>query len=707
MPVRPRFCVLAVVVALGCRDARPTTSVVRRFTDLSARGSDAPTVARECAACHRAQYERWRRSQHAAAQRPFDPARDPAPPEANVRARAVIGVAPLWQALAETSGGRVQTFDPAFDPARREWFSVFAEARRPEEWGHWRQRGMNWNSQCAWCHTTDFVKGYDPRTDTWRSSWSAAGVACASCHGAMEGHAARPTERGAWRAHTTDVCASCHARREELTGAFRPGERFEDHFKLTLADAPGGWHPDGRVADEDFEYNSLSMSRMGHRGVTCLDCHEPHGGGLRAPIDRDQLCLTCHGAPGARGAPTIHAEAHTHHPAASAGARCVNCHMPEATFMQRDRRRDHGFTIPDPTLTREMGVPNACDGCHGDRPSGWSEQHTNVWFGAPMDRPARHRARIIARARRRDESVLPELARGAASEVIDAWRAALVALLGQWADSPVARPVLVRALGDTSPLVQAAAVRALALDADAQRELVALRHAPSRLVRLEAAWATRGDLARDPAARAEVRRWLDLTCDQPAGALRRSDLALIESDPAEARVWARRAAEWDPSGPSLHALGQVLHATGDLGGAIDAFGNAMRADSRDAAHPYARALLFAEAGRTAEAVVDLERAVALDPRFARAQYNLGLARAALGRLESALEALQQAEALDSVSPDAPWAAGTVHLRMGRGDLAREAARRALARDPSHAGARALLREAEAVSGASASGPRPR
>jgi tetratricopeptide (TPR) repeat protein len=381
--------------------------------------------------------------------------------------------------------------------------------------------------------------------------------------------------------------------------------------------------------------------------------------------------------------------------------------MPEATFMRRDRRRDHGFTSPDPTLTRELGVPNACDGCHGDRPARWSEQQTNVWFGAAMERPARHRARVIARARRQDASVVPELARWATSEANDAWRAALVALLEAWVDSPAARPALVRALGDASPLVQAAAVRALARDEGVRRELVALRRASSRLVRIEAAWATREDLARDPAARAEVQRWLDLTCDQPAGALRRSDLALIEGDPTEARAWARRAAEWDPSGPTLHALGRVLHATGDIDAAIEAFASAARADPRDATHPYARALVLAESGRTADAVADLERAVEIDPRFARAQYNLGLARAALGRLEPALEALQRAEVLDPASPDAAWAAGTLHLHMGRRDLAREAARRALARDPTHAGALALMREVTEVSDGSASGPRPR
>ncbi len=622
-----RVASVLAALALACRRAPPAAPA--RFTDLAAPGSDAPTVARPCAQCHRAQYDTWRRSQHAAAQRPVDPSRDPSPPVAGVTVRAVLGVAPLQQALVAVGGGRVQVFDPAWDVGRREWFSVFgAEVRRPEAWGHWTQRGMNWNSQCAACHTTAFAKGYQARADTYQSTWSAAGVACAQCHGAMAGHAARPVAGGAWRTRTADTCASCHARREELTGDFEPGQRFDDHYRLTLADTPGAYHPDGQVADEDFEFASLSMSRMGHRGVTCLDCHEPHGGGLRAPITRDQLCMTCHGSPSARGAPSISPERHTHHAAASEGARCVSCHMPASTFMQRDRRRDHGFTSPDPTLTRELGVPNACERCHAGQAPGWAERRTDAWYGAAMERPARRRARLVARARRHDETAVAELVAAVGSEAIDAWRAALVALLAPWGELPEVRAALVAALRDPSPWVQAAAVRALEASG-AVDDVAALRRASTRLVRVEATWATRATLGGDTEARRELARWLDATNDQPAGALRRSELALVEGRTVEARAWAERAAAWDPSGVSFAMLGRVRAATGDVEGAVRAFGEAMRAEPSSAAHPYARGLCLAEAGRMAEAVADLERAVAIDPSFARARYNLELARARL------------------------------------------------------------------------------
>ena len=46
--------------------------------------------------------------------------------------------------------------------------------------------------------------------------------------------------------------------------------------------------------------------------------------------------------------------------------------MPVTTYMQRHPRHDHGFTIPDPLLTKQFGVPNACNKCHTDKDTEWS-----------------------------------------------------------------------------------------------------------------------------------------------------------------------------------------------------------------------------------------------------------------------------------------------------------------------------------------------
>jgi len=93
-----------------------------------------------------------------------------APPTIH-QAVAVIGVEPLIQYLTPSPGGRLQVFNPACDPAHKDWFAVFSgEDRQPHEWGFWKNQGMKWNSQCAACHMTSFEKNYDPILDAYASA---------------------------------------------------------------------------------------------------------------------------------------------------------------------------------------------------------------------------------------------------------------------------------------------------------------------------------------------------------------------------------------------------------------------------------------------------------------------------------------------------------------------------------------------------------
>ena len=67
--------------------------------------------------------------------------------------------------------------------------------------------------------------------------------------------------------------------------------------------------------------------------------------------------------------------------------------MPVTTYMQRHPRHDHGFTVPDPQLTKELGIPNACNRCHADKDADWSVGHATTWYGPRMDRPNRQEQR--------------------------------------------------------------------------------------------------------------------------------------------------------------------------------------------------------------------------------------------------------------------------------------------------------------------------
>ncbi len=273
-----------------------------------------------CKDCHEEAYELWKTSNHALAERlvqpeidraAFDPARtfhhgtqstelrwtsDTADatsvglsgkPETHTVAR-VIGRDPLRQFLVPFPGGRLQTLEASYDPRSNEWFNVYGqEDRRPGEWGHWTGRGMNWNYMCAGCHNTRLRRNYDEAADTYRTAMAEMGVGCEACHGPLRSHndwqkqfgksgRKDPTVTKPTRDRIVDYCGFCHARRTDLTGDFKPGDPFADHFDLALVDHSDRYHADGQVRDEDYEYGSFMGSRMHLRGVSCLDCHNAH-----------------------------------------------------------------------------------------------------------------------------------------------------------------------------------------------------------------------------------------------------------------------------------------------------------------------------------------------------------------------------------------------------------------------------------------------
>ncbi|MDB6025417.1 MAG: Tetratricopeptide repeat protein, partial [Verrucomicrobiales bacterium] len=392
-----------------------------------------------CRECHQEVFDKFKNSHHALAEQPIDPAKlksffEPARtlPHGTQTSHAsltnnefiftsadvsggqksfpiarVIGLEPLQQFLVAGTNGRFQTMELAIDPVRGDWFDVFGkEDRTPGEWGHWTGRGMGWNSMCASCHNTRLRKNYDALADTYTTTMVENRVGCEACHGPMREHnkwqrenkksgLKDPTVTKLSRDQITDTCGSCHARRAELTGEFVPGEKFTDHFVLTIPDETDIYHADGQVRDEDYEFASFLGSKMHAAGVRCIDCHEPHSSKIRT--QGNALCMTCHGAP-IPPAPKIDAS-HSHHLAGGRGDNCVDCHMPLTTYMQRHERRDHGFTIPDPLLTKELNIPNACNRCHTDRTAEWSNAAVDQWYGKKMDRFTRHRAQVIAGVR--------------------------------------------------------------------------------------------------------------------------------------------------------------------------------------------------------------------------------------------------------------------------------------------------------------------
>lgn len=614
------------------------------------------------------------------------------------RLERVLGHAPLRQFLVPTTGGRWQATEACWDPRTNEWFNVYGnEDRRPGEWGHWTGRGMNWNSMCATCHNTRFRKNYEALEDGYRSAMAEVAVGCEACHGPMRDHV---TWQRAWEgsgkrdptlvrwtpAVHMETCAACHARRSDLTGDLVPGESFWDHYLLAIVDDSDTFHADGQIWDEDYEYTAFLGSRMHAAGVTCLGCHQVHG--AKPKLEGDALCMQCHDGR-RQGSPVIDPGRHTFHAPESTGSRCVNCHMPQTVYMQRHWRHDHGFTSPDPVLTREHGIPNACNRCHADKTAEWSVEACEKWYGSRMERPARRRARVMAQARAGDVAAVPGLLEVLAIPETPYWKAVAAGFLARWLDRPGVVQALLGAAAHEHPLVRYRAIQSLAPMAEAgdPRVLAVVRagwNDPARSVRFTAAWADRGAVPAESRAGQELVHALTLNADQPAGQAQWAAYALARGQPEVAVRHMQRAVGWDGgSAPLRQDLATLLSLTGRAREALEQVRASVRLEPRVAEHHYRLGLALHEAGEVGSVVAALEEAVRLDPRHDRALYNLGLAYAGQARMDEAAGVLGRAEAVNPGDPRIPYALATVLAQAGKAGEARMAAERALARQPGY------------------------
>lgn len=564
----------------------------------------------------------------------------------------VIGYHPLHQYLAPFPGGRLQTTSLAFDPINEQWFDIFDEGRQPGEWGHWTGQGMNWNANCAYCHMTEYHKNFDLATESYKSRWLAQSISCVQCHTGMEQHVAdaragRPYAGGRLTAlQRMESCATCHSRRDQLTAeAFKPGDLYADHYALSLPDNPGLYYPDGQIRDEVFVYASFIMSRMGHAGITCADCHETHSGKNLLPIANNALCQKCHST-GLDDAPIIQPELHSRHPAGSTGNLCVECHMPQTTYMGNDPRRDHGFLNPDPLMTRELGIPNACSTCHTDESLDWAIEWSEKWYGEKLaGSPQRERARALHAAYEGLPEAAAQLLALAAKEDIPAWQATYTGLLGNYTYASEVIGYLRNQLNHQNPMVRSRAIGGLSFTADAQLAINKGLSDPVREVRLAAAQASLANnrpLPDGPAQR-DWQAYLAFNADRPQDAFIIAQEAVNAGEPQEAMRIAKFAITLDSRNAEVFRRAAIIaSAAGDNYAAETFLYEGLALDAQNASLLYALALLRAEQENFTEAAALLEDTVAVEPAFYRAWYNLALAYTKTNRWQDAARALQRA-----------------------------------------------------------------
>ena len=87
----------------------------------------------------------------------------------------VFGYTPLQNYLVEFDRGRVQTLPVTWNTVDKNWYHM-ADSTYNEEiidhtnWLHWTNQAQNWNGMCAECHSTNLVKGYNPETDSYKTT---------------------------------------------------------------------------------------------------------------------------------------------------------------------------------------------------------------------------------------------------------------------------------------------------------------------------------------------------------------------------------------------------------------------------------------------------------------------------------------------------------------------------------------------------------
>jgi len=502
-------------------------------------GSDA------CRSCHTDVFDFWRESLHALAALPRDAHDLRAPFDgrlvagASVAARPtmrwggrtfrtddgcivpelVLGRSSVEQYLVRASGGRVQAFPLAFGVEDRTWFDIAPEGPSPRDWTHWTNPGATANSQCIECHVTGYRKGYDEHRNEYASSWVELGVGCEACHGPGRDHVAVHQPPPLSRARSDpyvasreslrrmEPCAPCHSLRVPIAEGYVPGAPLEDFFDIELLDGEA-FFADGQIRAEAYEWTAFRASRMAAAGVGCGDCHEPHRAKVR--FAGNALCLHCH-------EPRLGTPDHPHHAPGSPGSECVACHMPEKVFVERDRRRDHAFTRPDPHRSRLIGAPDACTACHSDKSQEWAAAQVRVWFSGGDSARAAQRALavLILAAREGSPDVAASLTALLGSQLDSVRRASVARLLAGYVTERAVVDGLIDAADDPEPLVRAGVITALGEVSDDSRVAPVLMRAaadPTRLVRVEAGFALRG-VALD-ALLPETRRVVEAAFDE-------------------------------------------------------------------------------------------------------------------------------------------------------------------------------------------------
>ncbi|MGC6441967.1 MAG: multiheme c-type cytochrome [Rubripirellula sp.] len=628
----------------------------------------------------------------------------------------VFGVEPLQQYMVEFDRTpdmkedeipRVQVLRLTWDTAKKEWFYLrppdVNEKLEPDDPLHWTGIGQRWQTMCADCHSTNLKRNFDSKTNQYHTTFSEIDVSCEACHGPGSLHVELAQSKslfwdrrygyGLAKLKGEDAepqlqsCAPCHSRRGLLDADFHAGDQYCDHFQLELLQEDT-YFADGQIKDEVYVYGSFVQSKMYHKGIRCTDCHDPHSLKLKHP--GNETCTSCH----QHSAGKYDVPSHHHHVPGTEGAKCVNCHMPERTYMAVDPRRDHSLRVPRPDLSVSLGTPNACSGCHvkdqlqslpetkqgslkeyadwiqqaeqGDqqiasliaKTDQWCDQACENWYGSERKKP-QHFAETIAKYRKNVDTGNPKTISDSIKSMLklanqnDTQSPAIAraSALNELAASgtPNAFPAAVTILkkDSESPLVKAAAINLLmnAPPTITRRALMPLLDSELKLLRNEAARVlvasgTYQNLSSNEQTRINL-------------ALRGVKESLMAaSDRAGAHLgWAMLCEGQGRFEEAVEAYRTAIRVEPKTTGPRSNLSSLLERVASQQPPQQATALLKeAETLREQELPL-LERDANLAPDNASVQYRFGLALYLAGKMNEAMERLEKSVELEPEVPD--------------------------------------------------------
>ncbi len=247
-----------------------------------------------------------------------------------------------------------------------EW-DVAAGAWRPLSLANsWDDPAYDWETNCAYCHTT----GLNLENGRWKDD----GVQCESCHGPGEIHEELASDAGrnpdeeelvnirAAINPATDpqVCGQCHSRGATAEGqpfpvGFRPGSDLSAAFTLSTTDQTDHWWSSGHASQANMQFNEWSAS-----------AHASSLSSLRESEQAEDSCLRCHSSDYAYTQRLIaavesedrggQAPAPATLDSAQFGVGCISCHNP------------HSEAAFDFNLVQEPAT--LCADCHTNTPEG-------------------------------------------------------------------------------------------------------------------------------------------------------------------------------------------------------------------------------------------------------------------------------------------------------------------------------------------------